>query len=87
MLGLEDIQRNTSFQSKGAWLRIGRAEIHLLQESYATHEPGDLSFEVYKTTDKELSSSRHFSLVISDTDKLVQRLNENNIPVVYGPVE
>ena len=62
VLGLEDIPRNPSFSSRGAWLRVGNQEIHLVQVDYATHAPGDPSYEVYRTTDRELSSSRHFSL-------------------------
>lgn len=87
ILGMKDTKRNPSLKSTGAWLRMGRAEIHLIQQDHATHAPGDLSYAVYQTTDTELSSSRHFSLVISDTDQLVQTLNQYQIPIVYGPVE
>ena len=87
ILGMEDTQRNPSFMSTGAWLRMGRAEIHLIQENSATHAPGDLSYAVYQATDKEVSSSRHFSLVISDTDNLVETLNRYSVPIVYGPIE
>lgn len=87
ILGFEDTDRNPSFMSRGAWLRAGRAEIHLLQQDYATHPPGDLSFAVHRTTEQELSSSRHFSLVITDTDKLVETLNQFSVPIVYGPIE
>jgi len=87
ILGMENTDRNPAFASTGAWLRKNQAEIHLLHVDSATHAPGDLSFPVTQTTDKELSSSRHFSLVIDDTEELVTQLGNHNIPIVYGPVD
>jgi hypothetical protein len=71
----------------GAWLRKNSAEIHLIQADAATHAPGYLSFAVAATTDKELSSSRHFSLVIDNTESLVDQLKKHTMPITYGPVE
>jgi len=87
ILGMEDVPRHPDFTLTGAWLRKNSAEIHLIQANAATHAPGDLSFEVADITDKELSSSRHFSLVIDNTDSLVAQLKEQSVPIVYGPVE
>jgi len=87
VLGMKNTTRNPAFASRGAWLRKNGAEIHLIQVDSATHEPGDLSFAVADTTDKELSNSRHFSLAINDTDTLVSQLQNYDIPIVYGPIE
>ncbi|MFC1879297.1 VOC family protein [Chloroflexota bacterium] len=87
VLGMEDVARHPSFTFPGAWLRANSAEIHLVQQDYATHAPGDLSYLVADKTDKELSFSRHFSLVIDDTDQLVEQLVKYKIPIAYGPVE
>ncbi len=87
VLGMEDVPRHPSFTFPGAWLRKNSAEIHLIQEDVATHMPGDLSFQVAGATDKDLSFSRHFSLVIDDTTKLVARLHEQDVPIAFGPIE
>jgi len=87
ILGMENTARNPAFASRGAWLRKNNAEIHLIHVDSATHAPGDLSFPVATTTDKEISSSRHFSLVIDDTESLVTQLQRHNIPIVYGPID
>ena len=87
VLGMEEVPRNLSFTFPGAWLRSGRAEIHLIQEDVATHAAGDLSYAVAATTDKDLSRSRHFSLVIDDTDGLVKHREDQGVAIAYGPVE
>ena len=86
-LGMEDVPRHPSFTFPGAWLRSGSAEIHLIQEDVATHAPGDLSYAVAGSTDKDLAFSRHFSLVIDDTDALVEQLQAHDVSIVFGPVE
>jgi glyoxylase I family protein len=87
VLGMEDVPRHPSFTFPGAWLRSGSAEIHLIQEDVATHAPGDLSYVVAASTDKDLSFSRHFSLVIDDTDALVRQLQAHDVAIAFGPVE
>jgi len=87
ILGMENATRNPAFASRGAWLRKNNAEIHLIHVDSATHAPGDLSFTAAKTTDKEISNSRHFSLVIDNTESLVDQLQKYNIPIVYGPID
>jgi glyoxylase I family protein len=86
-LGMEDVPRHPSFTFPGAWLRSGSAEIHLIQEDVATHAPGDLSYAVAGSTDKDLAFSRHFSLVIDDTDALVEQLQAHDVSIAFGPVE
>jgi catechol 2,3-dioxygenase-like lactoylglutathione lyase family enzyme len=87
ILGMGDVPRHPSFTFPGAWLRSGSAEIHLIQEDVATHAPGDLSYSVAATTDKDLAFSRHFSLAIDDTDALVRQLQAHDVDIVFGPVE
>jgi catechol 2,3-dioxygenase-like lactoylglutathione lyase family enzyme len=87
VLGMEDVPRHPSFTFPGAWLRSGSAEIHLIQEDVATHAPGDLSFAVVGETDKDLAFSRHFSLVVDDTDALVEQLEAHSVAIVFGPAE
>jgi catechol 2,3-dioxygenase-like lactoylglutathione lyase family enzyme len=87
VLGMDDVPRHPSFTFPGAWLRSGSAEIHLIQESVATHGPGDLSYAVAASTDKDLAFSRHFSLVIDDTDALVEQLQAHDVAIAFGPVE
>ena len=70
----------------GAWLRSQSAKIHLIVEAYATHAPGDLSYAVSKQPGIDIGSSRHFSLVINDTQPLLQRLAEHGIEIAFGPV-
>ena len=86
ILGMDEKPRYPSFQLTGAWLHKNGAEIHLVQEDHATHPPGDISIDYIETATNELSSSRHFCLVIDDTDDLVRILEENNIAIVYGPI-
>jgi catechol 2,3-dioxygenase-like lactoylglutathione lyase family enzyme len=87
ILGMQDLPRPADLTIPGAWLRSGRAEIHLLQADHATHEPGDLSAKVPLGPDVDLGSSRHFSLVVDDTAALVSRLQERGVVVAFGPVE
>jgi catechol 2,3-dioxygenase-like lactoylglutathione lyase family enzyme len=87
ILGMEDVPRHPSFTFPGAWLRSGTAEIHLIQADIATHAPGDLSYAVAGTTDKDMAFSRHFCLVIDDTDALVQHLAAHDVAIVYGPAK
>lgn len=87
VLGMEDVPRHPSFTFPGAWLRSGSAEIHLIQADVATHAPGDLSFAVAASTSKDLAFSRHFSLVIDDTEGLVAQLKAHDVPIAFGPVE
>ncbi|MGD8473609.1 MAG: VOC family protein [Anaerolineae bacterium] len=87
VLGMEDVPRHPSFTFPGAWLRSGSAEIHLIQEDVATHAPGDLSYAAAAITDKDLAFSRHFSLVIDDTDALVEQLQALDVDIAFGPVE
>ena len=86
MLGMEDLPRPADVQVRGAWLRSQSAEIHLIVEAFATHAPGDLSYAVSKQPDIDFGSSRHFSLVINDTDELVKRLKAHGSVIVLGPV-
>lgn len=85
-LGMEDLPRPADLQVRGAWLRSGSAEIHLIVEAYATHAPGDLSYAVARQPDVDIGSSRHFSLVINDTEALLRRLAAYDYVAVFGPV-
>ena len=86
VLEMTDLPRPADLLVRGAWLRSQSAEIHLIVEAYATHAPGDLSYAVSKQPDIDIGSSRHFSLVINDTQALVQRLAEHGIAIAFGPV-
>ena len=85
-LGMEDLPRPADLLVRGAWLRSQSAEIHLIVEAYATHAPGDLSYAVSKQPGIDIGSSRHFSLVINDTEPLLQRLADHGYDVAFGPV-
>jgi glyoxylase I family protein len=87
MLGLTDIPRPADLTIVGAWLDIGGAQIHLIQEDFATHAPGDLSQAVAGQPGVDLGSSRHFCLVIGDTDRLVAALKTHDHPIAFGPIE
>lgn len=87
VLGMTDLPRPADLSISGAWLRSQRAEIHLIVEAYATHAPGDLSYAVASKVGIDLGSSRHFSLVINDTQQLVRRLNAHGVAVAFGPVK
>ena len=87
VLGMENIPRNPKFTLPGAWLRRNNAEIHLIRADVATHAPGDLSFPIAASTDKDISLSRHFSLLVDDTESLVAQLKKFAIPIVFGPIE
>lgn len=86
VLGMEDLRRPADLAVRGAWLRSGSAEIHLIVEPYATHAPGDLSFVLRGQPGLDMGSSRHFSLVIDSTEELNKRLAAYHIPVVFGPI-
>jgi catechol 2,3-dioxygenase-like lactoylglutathione lyase family enzyme len=85
-LGMEDLPRPADLQVRGAWLHSQSAEIHLIVEAYATHAPGDLSYAISKQPGIDIGSSRHFSLVINNTQALVQRLAAHGIEIAFGPV-
>jgi catechol 2,3-dioxygenase-like lactoylglutathione lyase family enzyme len=85
-LGMEDLPRPADLQVRGAWLRSQSAEIHLIVEEYATHAPGDLSYAISQQTGVDIGSSRHFSLVINDTQELVRRLATYGFAVAFGPI-
>jgi catechol 2,3-dioxygenase-like lactoylglutathione lyase family enzyme len=87
VLGMYEIPRNPSMTFPGAWVRGGTAEIHLIQADWASHGPGDPSFAVANTIDFDLSRSRHFSLVIPDTEALLQHMHAHGVAIAYGPVE
>ena len=86
VLGMTDLPRPADIHVRGAWLRSQSAEIHLLLEDFATHAPGDLSYAVAGQPGIDLGSSRHFSLVINDTEALRQRLEEHAMGIAFGPV-
>lgn len=87
ILGMEEVQRNSDFTFPGGWFRANSAEIHVIRSDIATHPPGDESYQIADTTEKELSLSRHFSLVIDDTEQLVKHLEKHQVSIAYGPVE
>jgi catechol 2,3-dioxygenase-like lactoylglutathione lyase family enzyme len=86
VLGMAERPRPADLQIRGAWLHSQSAEIHLIVAAYATHAPGDLSFAVSKQPGIDLGSSRHFSLVIDDTQALVERLRERGVEIAFGPI-
>lgn len=85
-LGMTDLPRPADLQLTGAWLRSGSADVHLLVEACATHAPGDLSFERVGEPGVDIGSSRHFSLVINDTEALTERLAAGGVPIAFGPI-
>jgi catechol 2,3-dioxygenase-like lactoylglutathione lyase family enzyme len=85
-LGMTELPRPADLLVRGAWLRSQSAEVHLIVEAYATHAPGDLYFAVSQQPGIDIGSSRHFSLVINETQELVQRLGEHEIAIAFGPV-
>ena len=84
VLGMENVPCYPRFTLSGAWLRRGSAEIHLIQQDVATHAPGDLGQAVAASTDKDLAFSRYFSLVIDDTDALVEQLQAHDVATAFG---
>ncbi len=84
VLGMENVPCYPSFTFPDAWLRRGSAEIHLIQQDVATHAPGDLGHSVAAGTDKDLAFSRYFSLVIDDTDALVEHLQAHDVALTFG---
>jgi catechol 2,3-dioxygenase-like lactoylglutathione lyase family enzyme len=86
VLGMTDLPRPADLKLTGAWIRSGRAEIHLLVEACATHAPGDLSFARIGEPGVDIGSSRHFSLVINDTAALTERLAAAGVPIAFGPI-
>lgn len=87
MLGMEALPRPADVNIVGAWLRSNSAEIHLIQEDFATHAPGDLSVSAMIKPGADLGASRHFSLVINDTDELLAQLKRHDAAVAYGPIK
>jgi catechol 2,3-dioxygenase-like lactoylglutathione lyase family enzyme len=86
-LGMDDLPRPADIQVRGAWLRSQSAEIHLLVEACATHAPGDFSYAVSRQPGVDIGSSRHFSLVINDTEQLLHLLADHGFEVAFGPVK
>jgi catechol 2,3-dioxygenase-like lactoylglutathione lyase family enzyme len=86
ILGMEALPRPADLTIPGAWLRSGTAELHLIQEDHATHAPGDLSAAAALDPDVDLGASRHFSLVVDDTDALVDHLHAQGVAIAFGPI-
>jgi catechol 2,3-dioxygenase-like lactoylglutathione lyase family enzyme len=85
-LGMAERPRPVDLQVRGAWLCSQSAEIHLIVEAYATHAPGDLSCAIAGQPGVDIGSSRHFSLVINDTQALLDRLAAQGYAIAFGPV-
>jgi catechol 2,3-dioxygenase-like lactoylglutathione lyase family enzyme len=87
VLGMAERPRPADLAVRGAWLYSRSAEIHLIVEAFATHAPGDLSFDLPSKESVDIASSRHFSLVVNDTAALIECLSTHGVPIVFGPVK
>ncbi len=83
VLGMEAVPTPANFTFTVAWVRRGRAELHLVQASDAVQAPGDR--EIQPRPDRDATFARHVCLQINSVAALLERLRAHQVPIVAGP--
>jgi len=81
-LGLEEIDRPSSFAFAGAWFRAGADEVHLIVESDTTMSAGA------KAPGSALQSGlvTHLALEVDDLEDTLSRLRARGVEIGGGPM-
>ncbi|MBP7693375.1 MAG: VOC family protein [Anaerolineales bacterium] len=83
VLGMEPASPPANFKFTVAWVRKGRAELHLVQAEDAVQAPGDK--ETWSRPDRDATFARHVCLQINSVEALVETLRAHQVPIVAGP--
>jgi glyoxylase I family protein len=81
-LGLKEVARPSNFTFAGTWFRFGDTEIHLLAQADTTGRAG--APDSGPSVAYGLSS--HIALEVEDLAESCVRLEENDVPLVGGPM-
>ncbi len=82
-LGMEELQRPSSFTFAGTWYRAGGQEIHLIVSRDTTSEPG------WKDPGPSAHAGLavHLAIEVDDLDAERSRLESAGVEVFAGPLE
>jgi catechol 2,3-dioxygenase-like lactoylglutathione lyase family enzyme len=81
-LGLEEIDRPSSFAFAGAWFRAGADEVHLIVESDTTMIAGASA----PGSALQVGLVTHLALEVDDLQDTLARLREHGIEIGGGPM-
>ena len=82
-LGMVEAQRPDRMTFKGAWMRQGSAEIHLVQADWSCQPPGDAPAVPNERAD--IGRARHIAFAVADLDAARAHLASQGVAVVLGP--
>jgi catechol 2,3-dioxygenase-like lactoylglutathione lyase family enzyme len=83
VLGMDEVDRPTTFNFNGQWFRKNGYEIHTIYIDVAGQIPGDA--ENIIKPDRDITFARHFCFSVSSVDEAVKTLADNGIELVAGP--
>ena len=83
VLGMVEAQRPDRMTFKGAWMRQGSAELHLIQADWSCQPPGDPS--AVPTDRADVGRARHIAFAVADLDAAQEHLASHSVPIVLGP--
>jgi catechol 2,3-dioxygenase-like lactoylglutathione lyase family enzyme len=83
VLGMDSVPTPANFKFTVAWVRKGRAELHLVQADDAVQAPGDNP--VQPRPGRDATFARHLCLQINSVEALVDTLRAHQVPIVAGP--
>ena len=81
-LGLEEVDRPSSFAFAGAWFRAGADEVHLIVESDTTMSAGAAA----PGSALQVGLVTHLALEVDDLPGMLARLREHGIEIGGGPM-
>jgi catechol 2,3-dioxygenase-like lactoylglutathione lyase family enzyme len=81
-LGLEEIDRPSSFAFAGAWFRAGTDEVHLIVESDTTMNAGASA----PGSALQVGLVTHLALEVDDLEATLARLRERGVEIGGGPM-
>ena len=82
-LGMVEAQRPDRMTFKGAWMRQGSAELHLVQADWSCQRPGDAPAVPNERAD--IGRARHIAFAVADLDAARAHLASQGVAVVLGP--
>ena len=82
-LGMVEAQRPDRMTFKGAWMRQGSAELHLVQADWSCQPPGDALAVPNERAD--VGRARHIAFAVADLDAAQAHLASQGVAVVLGP--
>ena len=83
VLGMDEVDRPTTFNFNGQWFRKNGYEIHTIYIDAAGQVPGDA--ENIIKPGRDITFARHFCFSVSSVDEAVKTLAENGVELAAGP--